>query len=151
MAEKSHEGLKWVMRAGYGARGAIYVLVGILAFWAALLAACQAQAAPGPSATDEPAPPGEPWIMPSTADVQEATREPRAAAVRGCGQEGTGLVVDVELTFGPDGTLRAARALGHLEPEVRRCIEDAFEDARVPAFRGPVFETTVEVSFGSLL
>ena len=36
MAEKSHEGLKWVMRAGYGARGAIYVLVGILAFWAAL-------------------------------------------------------------------------------------------------------------------
>ena len=36
MADKSHEGLKWVMRAGYGARGAIYVLVGILALWAAL-------------------------------------------------------------------------------------------------------------------
>ena len=36
MADKSHEGLKWVMRAGYGARGVIYVLVGLLAFWAAL-------------------------------------------------------------------------------------------------------------------
>ena len=35
MADKSHEGLKMVMRAGYGARGAIYVIVGFLAFWAA--------------------------------------------------------------------------------------------------------------------
>ena len=35
MADTSHEGLKWVMRAGYGARGAIYVIIGIIAFWAA--------------------------------------------------------------------------------------------------------------------
>ena len=36
MADKSHEGLKWVMRAGYGARGVIYTIVGSLAFIAAL-------------------------------------------------------------------------------------------------------------------
>ena len=35
MADKSHEGLKWVMRAGYGARGVIYIIVGGLAFLAA--------------------------------------------------------------------------------------------------------------------
>lgn len=35
MADKSHEGLKWVMRAGYGARGVIYTLVGGLALLAA--------------------------------------------------------------------------------------------------------------------
>jgi hypothetical protein len=38
MADKSHEGLKWVMRAGYGARGLIYVIVGVLAFMAAFAA-----------------------------------------------------------------------------------------------------------------
>ncbi|MFD2738490.1 DUF1206 domain-containing protein [Sulfitobacter aestuarii] len=36
MADKSHEGLKWIMRAGYGARGAIYVLLGALTLLAAL-------------------------------------------------------------------------------------------------------------------
>lgn len=36
MADKSHEGLKWAMRTGYGARGLIYVVVGGIAFWAAL-------------------------------------------------------------------------------------------------------------------
>jgi hypothetical protein len=35
MADKSHEGLKWVMRMGYGARGVIYVLIGGLALLAA--------------------------------------------------------------------------------------------------------------------
>ncbi len=39
MADKSHEGLKWVMRAGYGARGVIYTLVGGLAFLAAFKSA----------------------------------------------------------------------------------------------------------------
>ncbi|MEQ6247465.1 DUF1206 domain-containing protein [Sulfitobacter sp. HNIBRBA3233] len=43
MAGKTHEGLKWVMRAGYGARGLIYVIVGVLA----LLAAVTAQQASG--------------------------------------------------------------------------------------------------------
>lgn len=43
MAHKSHVGLKWVMRAGYGARGVIYVIVGVLA----LLAAVYAQRASG--------------------------------------------------------------------------------------------------------
>lgn len=35
---KSRESLKWVMRAGYGARGVIYATVGGLAFWAAFTA-----------------------------------------------------------------------------------------------------------------
>lgn len=35
MASTTHNGMKWVMRAGYGARGAIYVMVGGLAFLAA--------------------------------------------------------------------------------------------------------------------
>lgn len=35
MSRAAHSGLKWVMRAGYGARGMIYVLVGGLAFLAA--------------------------------------------------------------------------------------------------------------------
>ncbi|WP_386625793.1 DUF1206 domain-containing protein [Sulfitobacter geojensis] len=35
MVSASHEALKWTMRAGYAARGVIYVLVGSLAFWAA--------------------------------------------------------------------------------------------------------------------
>ncbi|QFT60414.1 hypothetical protein FIU94_16410 [Sulfitobacter sp. THAF37] len=35
MADKSHEGLKWVMRAGYGARAMIYATIGILAIFAA--------------------------------------------------------------------------------------------------------------------
>lgn len=35
MISASHEALKWTMRAGYAARGVIYVLVGGLAFWAA--------------------------------------------------------------------------------------------------------------------
>lgn len=35
MSSNTHTGLKWIMRAGYGARGAIYVLVGGLAFLAA--------------------------------------------------------------------------------------------------------------------
>lgn len=38
MADKSHEGLKWIMRAGYGARGVIYVVIGVIAFWAAFSA-----------------------------------------------------------------------------------------------------------------
>lgn len=38
MADKSHEGLKWVMRMGYSARGLIYVLIGGLAFLAAFTA-----------------------------------------------------------------------------------------------------------------
>ena len=36
MVDKSHEGLKWAMRTGYGARGLMYVTVGGLAFLAAL-------------------------------------------------------------------------------------------------------------------
>lgn len=36
MADESHEGLKWTMRAGYGARGVIYLIIGFLAFWAAI-------------------------------------------------------------------------------------------------------------------
>jgi len=36
MSEKTHEGLKWVMRAGYGARGLIYTIIGGLALLAAL-------------------------------------------------------------------------------------------------------------------
>lgn len=35
MSSNTHTGLKWIMRAGYGARGIIYVLVGGLAFLAA--------------------------------------------------------------------------------------------------------------------
>lgn len=35
MADKSHEGLKWVMRAGYGARALIYTTIGVLAIIAA--------------------------------------------------------------------------------------------------------------------
>ncbi len=38
MADKSHEGLKWTMRAGYGARGAIYLVIGALAFLAVFTA-----------------------------------------------------------------------------------------------------------------
>lgn len=34
--DNAHEGLKWIMRAGYGARGVIYVLIGGLALFAAL-------------------------------------------------------------------------------------------------------------------
>ncbi|WP_300052238.1 DUF1206 domain-containing protein [Sulfitobacter sp.] len=36
MSEKTHEGLKWVMRAGYGARGVIYTIIGGLALLAAV-------------------------------------------------------------------------------------------------------------------
>lgn len=50
MADTSHEGLKWVMRAGYGARGAIYVIIGIIAFWAAF-SAQQAEGTKGALAT----------------------------------------------------------------------------------------------------
>lgn len=35
MSDSSHTGLKWVMRAGYGARGLIYTTVGLLALLAA--------------------------------------------------------------------------------------------------------------------
>lgn len=35
MASNTHHGVKWAMRAGYGARGAIYLMVGGLAFLAA--------------------------------------------------------------------------------------------------------------------
>ncbi len=35
MADKSQQTLKWIMRAGYAARGVIYVTIGVLAFWAA--------------------------------------------------------------------------------------------------------------------
>ena len=35
MSDNAHSGLKWVMRAGYGSRGAIYTIVGGLAFLAA--------------------------------------------------------------------------------------------------------------------
>jgi len=35
MSENAHEGLKWVMRAGYTSRGVIYTIVGGLAFLAA--------------------------------------------------------------------------------------------------------------------
>jgi hypothetical protein len=35
MSEKTHEGLKWVMRAGYGSRGVIYTIIGGLALLAA--------------------------------------------------------------------------------------------------------------------
>lgn len=38
MADKSHEGLKWVMRAGYGARGLIYTTIGVLTLIAAFTA-----------------------------------------------------------------------------------------------------------------
>lgn len=36
MADKAHSGLKWIMRAGYAARGVIYVIVGALALTAAM-------------------------------------------------------------------------------------------------------------------
>tara|TARA_R110002049_G_scaffold23781_7_gene84873 strand:+ start:88893 stop:89708 length:816 start_codon:yes stop_codon:yes gene_type:complete len=35
MSQNAHEGLKWIMRAGYGSRGVIYTIVGGLAFVAA--------------------------------------------------------------------------------------------------------------------
>lgn len=36
MADAAHQGTKWIMRAGYGARGVIYIIVGGLALTAAL-------------------------------------------------------------------------------------------------------------------
>jgi len=39
MANTTHSGLKWIMRAGYSARGAIYLLVGTLALLAAFTSA----------------------------------------------------------------------------------------------------------------
>ncbi|WP_299613876.1 DUF1206 domain-containing protein [uncultured Tateyamaria sp.] len=47
---KTHEGLKWIMRAGYGARGVIYVIVGTLAVFAAF-GQGQAQGTSGALAT----------------------------------------------------------------------------------------------------
>ena len=105
MADKSHEGLKWVMRAGYGARGAIYLLIGGLAFWAAFSSG-QAEGTKGALATLKSEPMGNLalwaigvglfaymiWrVVAGVADVEEHGNDLKGLIARG-GQVGTGLI-----------------------------------------------------------
>ncbi len=105
MADTANEGLKWVMRAGYGSRGAIYTIVGGLAFLAAFKST-QAEGTKDALARLREAPMGVPalwaigiglfaylvWrVVAGVADVEDHGTDAKGLVARG-GQVATGLL-----------------------------------------------------------